>query len=78
MEKKEKGFGSRLFAWMAWTFVVVALYVLSAGPVVKYVGPTHPIELLYAPVTLVCDQSTLADKLLTRYLKIWGVDADSF
>jgi len=77
-EKKEKGFWTHMFTWVVAVFGILVIYVLSVGPVVKYVGPTHAIEVFYAPVTLVCDQSTLADKFLTGYLKIWHIDAGSF
>jgi hypothetical protein len=79
IEKKEKGFGSRFFFWVAVGFAAVALYVLSAGPVTKYActqgeRPGPAIRVIYAPLIWIAENSSLADRAMDWYVeKVWGV-----
>ena len=79
MEKKEKGFVSNVFPWVAVVFALAALYVLSFGPVYKFVGPgrslgSHTVQNFYAPVLWICDRSGSADQFMGWYLgTVWGI-----
>ena len=79
-EKKEKGFVVYLFTWVAWVFVAVALYVLSVGPVLKFLyrsgqTPGPVVERFYAPLFWVCVHSELADSIRDAYLvKVWRIE----
>src|SRR3954469_25093009 len=80
IEKREKGFILHLFSWIAVAFGVMAIYVLSYGPVVKYTwgrGLTRGafVQTLYIPVEWLCQQTTFAEQFMDFYVeKVWGVD----
>jgi hypothetical protein len=78
-EKKEKGFVAHFCFWFAVPFGVVALYVLSIGPVGKIIYLSGPrsvplFEQFYSPLAYVCRRSQLADAFVNWYLRdLWRV-----
>jgi hypothetical protein len=79
MEKKEKGFVSHLFFWIAVGFVSVAIYVLSTGPVIKLfdapgASPGPAILAVYAPLVWLSEWSRSFNSFMDWYVKkVWRV-----
>ena len=82
IRRKEKGFVSHLFSWVAVAFCLLLLYVLSIGPVVKLVwtpgtnrSPGVVIMVkFYAPLNWVCENNSVAKDFMSWYLQqIWGI-----
>src|SRR5437868_12804813 len=75
-EKKGKGFVSHFFFWVAVVFCVLAIYVLSVGPVVKVSFAGYlPNRFLaaYQPLVVIANHSTSVHQFLIWYLdQIWN------
>ena len=56
-------------------FVAFVVYVLSAGPVVKFCpNPApKPVAFLYAPLDFACEQFEFVNSFFEWYLALWGV-----
>jgi hypothetical protein len=78
--KKEKGFFAHLFTWVAWGFCILAVYVLSIGPVAKFVyrrGPVRDpfVENFYAPLGWFCEHEAGSERFLKWYLgTVWDIE----
>jgi hypothetical protein len=82
-QKKEKGFVAHLFAWVAWGFFVLAVYVLSYGLAVKTIwtpGALNQtpaltiVDYFYAPVIWVYGHNYSFNRFMTWYMeRVWGV-----
>ena len=79
---KEKGFFSHMLLWFGLLFALLALYVLSIGPVVKLVwtpgvNRTPGVQMMqtfYAPLSWVCENNGVARDFVTWYLQqVWGI-----
>jgi hypothetical protein len=68
-EKKSRGLGS----YVLWAFVAVMVYVLSYGPVLKFVPSNNCVMQLYTPLWRVCLRAELG-KPLRMYLHFWRDD----
>jgi hypothetical protein len=79
IEKKEKGFFGHLLTWVAWVFCVLAVYVLSLGPVMKLAEGGNKkmvgfVEGFYAPIGAATWNNEMANEFIKWYLgKIWGI-----
>ena|ERR1041385_5680641 len=71
IEKKEKGFVGHFFSWVAGVFFVLAIYVLSVGPVFYLMGREYlpgKLEAVYAPIEIIANYSPTVEKLFDWYL----------
>jgi hypothetical protein len=73
IEKREKGFFAHFFFWVAVGFCLFLIYVLSTGPVFKFVQGPSPIAYsisarVYAPLNWICDKSLVARVFMEWYL----------
>lgn len=66
-----------LFSAMWLALVIFFLYALSPGPVFKLAlslkGPTHTLELAYAPLGFLYDHVTAVHAFYDWYLGVWGI-----
>lgn len=59
--------------------LLLLLYVLSTGPVVKLIDlgylphGTRSVEVFYTPLQWIIEQSELASGLFLAYLSLWGI-----
>jgi hypothetical protein len=78
-EKRKRGFVSHLFTWVAAVFCLLAIYVLSMGPVMKVSFAGYlPNRFLaaYQPLAVIASHSTIVHQFLIWYLdEIWNVHA---
>jgi hypothetical protein len=77
-EEQEKGFLSHFFLRVAVVFGVLAIYVLSIGPVYKIGFATGHfgvgVVYFYMPVWWLCQKSRFAEHCLSWYLEtVWGL-----
>jgi len=65
-----------MFRFLLWPVAILALYLLSVGPVAKYYKnrkvPTIVLAV-YSPVEALYDQSPVFEAGIEAYLKLWGV-----
>src|SRR3954469_5301134 len=79
IEKKEKGFVSHVFTWVAVGFAVVATYVLSEGPALRYLyghGWTSSlmIEKFYDPLEKARAQNRFVYRFTDWYIDdVWDM-----
>ena len=72
---------SRGFSWITTLWIgaiVVALYVLSVGPVAKMYdnkGKDVPktVQVFYAPIEFLYERVPIVERGLDWYLELWGV-----
>ena len=80
IEKKEKGFVAHFVFWVAVVFCLLAIYVLSIGPVGKFAyrgGRTSAplMETAYAPIGWVCEHDAFSERFMSWYLgNVWGIE----
>jgi hypothetical protein len=80
IEKGERGIVSRLFTWVCVVFCLLALYVLSIGPVDKFVfygnKKSAPVlEGVYAPLIWAYDNNLIVHRFLTWYVEtFWHIE----
>jgi hypothetical protein len=73
---------SRGFSWITalWIgMIIVALYVLSIGPVARMykataTPPGKAIRAFYAPLSFLHERVPFAKQTLDWYLKLWGAN----
>ena len=54
-------------------FAVIALYVLSVGPVARFVDNSPTVRAVYTPLEWIVNDTKLGGPI-EWYLKLWGVD----
>ena len=83
MEKKEKGFVADALVRAAVVLGVITLYVLSTGPVTKYVcaagmAPNPVVRGMYAPLIWLCQKSSLVNSCMAWYIYgLWSTPKPS-
>jgi hypothetical protein len=77
IEKQEKGVFARVFTWLAWGFLLAALYVLSIGPVIKWwpkSGPPSILVNVYSLLFLVYGRSRAFHGFVNWYVdSVWRI-----
>src|SRR5437868_14045273 len=79
IHEREKGFVAHMLTWVAWVFCILAIYVLSLGPVLKLTmggmhSPRPIVAAFYHPITWLCQKSTCAEQFMGWYLtNVWHV-----
>jgi len=62
---------------LPWALLLIVgaplLYVLSAGPVYRFVGKNPFVDALYEPIGWAMQHSDLVFHLVIAYLYLWGV-----
>ena len=77
MEKEEKGFIAQFGFWVAVGFVVVAMYVMSTGPVIRMLegpggSPSPTVLAIYAPLVWMSEHSRRFESFMDWYVKeVW-------
>jgi hypothetical protein len=75
-EREKGGWGLLRFVWIA--CVLLLLYALSIGPVMKVTWPWRsgsPLYRFYLPVVWLCGRVPAVDAALDWYVhRVWGVD----
>ena len=81
IEKREKGFWGHVLTWVVVGFCLLAIYVLSAGPVEKlayggYMGgnPIPSLVVFYAPLIWATDNNPFANRFFGWYMKFWHTE----
>jgi len=58
--------------------ILLLLYVLSPGPVVKFLinpnQPSKPVEMFYAPLQWAYDHVPGVEQFYDWYFAVWGID----